>query len=494
MVDSVRYRLTLWYLGVLGLVLLAFSAGVYALLTRSLNQRLDNGLRASLESVATSLTRELTGGLAEAEEIAEVQGLRLAEVEGLVEKEAVHSTMEDFSSSNQAIAVFDGQGRLLAEKAAPGDLHADLPSLDLVPVQSVYIFTLPGSRGSDTEDVRVAVRRIPATTASAPYLIAVAQSFEANTKELELLRRSFYIAIPIALALAGLGGFFLARKSLAPMAAMSERARRISAENLEERLPVANPRDALGQLAATFNELLARLNASFDQQRQFMADASHELRTPLSVMHTAAEVTLEQPRRTESEYREALQMVDAQTRRLARIVEDMFTLARADAGRRPLHPSNFYLDELTRETARAAEVLAVRKRVSVEVSDAAEIPFRGDEGLLRQMLLNLLDNAIRHTPAGGHVSVSLAQFDSAYEITVADSGTGIPGEVQAHIFERFYRADAARSRAEPAGGSGAGLGLAIARWIAEAHDGRLELRRSDESGSVFVASLPASPR
>ena len=110
------------------------------------------------------------------------------------------------------------------------------------------------------------------------------------------------------------------------------------------------------------------------------------------------------------------------------------------------------------------------------------------------MLLNLLDNAIRHTPAGGHVSVSLAQFDLAYEITVADSGTGIPGEVQAHIFERFYRADTARSRAEAAGGSGAGLGLAIARWIAEAHDGRLELRRSDESGSVFVASLPASPR
>ncbi len=165
------------------------------------------------------------------------------------------------------------RGRLLAEKTAPGNLHADLPSIDLVPVQSVNIFTLSGSQGSNMDGVRVAVRRVQATTTSAPYLIAVAQSLKANTEELELLRRIFYIAIPIALA--GLGGFFLARKSLAPVAAMSERARRISAENLEERLPVANPRDELGQLAATFNELLARLNASFDQQRQFMADASH---------------------------------------------------------------------------------------------------------------------------------------------------------------------------------------------------------------------------
>ncbi len=167
------------------------------------------------------------------------------------------------------------RGRLLAEKTAPGNLHADLPSIDLVPVQSVNIFTLSGSQGSNMDGVRVAVRRVQATTTSAPYLIAVAQSLKANTEELELLRQIFYIAIPIALALAGLGGFFLARKSLAPVAAMSEHARRISAENLEERLPVANSRDELGQLAATFNELLARLNASFDQQRQFMADASH---------------------------------------------------------------------------------------------------------------------------------------------------------------------------------------------------------------------------
>ncbi len=503
MLDSVRTQLTLWYVGVLALVLLAFSVGVYTLLARSLNERLDGGLRVSLEAMASTLVSDLAEGEAEAAGTTQAEGGTEADEEtqvegetkakGEIEKEAAFSTVEELNSPDQAIAIFDAQGRLLSERAALGELHARLPSFEFISDESVRLFTIPGGQGNKRDGVRIAARRVQANTTGAPYLIVVAQSRRANAEELELLRRIFYFAVPVALVLAGLGGFFLARKALAPVAAMSERARRISAQNLGERLPVANPRDELGQLASTFNELLGRLNASFDQQRQFMTDASHELRTPLSVMHTTAEVTLEQPRRTESEYRDALSLMDAQTRRLSRIVEDMFTLARADAGRRPLHQSDFYLDEMIGETAHAARMLAARKEVSVEVVGAADIPFRGDKDLLRQMLLNLLDNAIRHTPAGGGVRVSLAQFDSICEISVADSGTGIPSEAQTRIFERFYRVDESRSRAEAAG-SGAGLGLAIARWIAEAHDGRLELRRSDESGSIFVASLPADPR
>jgi signal transduction histidine kinase len=168
----------------------------------------------------------------------------------------------------------------------------------------------------------------------------------------------------------------------------------------------------------------------------------------------------------------------------------MFTLARADAGRHPLRQNKFYLGELLGETARAAAVLALRKGVALEFGGAPEIPFRGDEGLLRQLLLNLLDNAIRHTPPGGSVRLSLAHFDSAYEITVADTGTGIPAAAQPHIFERFYRANQSRSREDEIGGGG--LGLAIARWVAEAHDGQLELRHSDEKGSVFVLTLPVT--
>jgi heavy metal sensor kinase len=316
--------------------------------------------------------------------------------------------------------------------------------------------------------------------------------------DLELLGGILIVAVPFALLGVAAIGWFLARKSLAPVVAMPERARRISAENLDQRLPVINPRDELGQLATIFNELLARLNEAFQkqqeafaQQRQFMADASHELRTPLYVMRTAGEVTMDQEQCEASEYREALAMINQQTRHLTRIVEDMFTLARADAGQRKPEYRTFYLDELVTEAARAAQLLAERKGVKVEIAPADETPYRGDEGLLRQMLLNLLDNAVKYTPAGGAVRVSLAQHDSMREITVTDTGAGIPPEAQSRIFERFYRADKSRTRTETCANGGAGLGLSIARWIAEAHHGCLELRHSDQRGSTFVATLPA---
>jgi two-component system, OmpR family, sensor kinase len=272
---------------------------------------------------------------------------------------------------------------------------------------------------------------------------------------------------------------------------MADSAQRLSVEHLAQRLPIANPRDELGHLATTFNILLARLEAAFGQQRQFMADASHELRTPLAVIHTTADVTLHQPFRAEREYREALAIIGQQTQRLTRLVEEMFTLAQADAEQRPLQVQAFYLDELLTETAHAARVLAARKQVAMATAVVSDALCYGDEALLRQMLLNLLDNAITHTPPDGQVQLTLAREDGHYRITVADTGGGIPADAQAHIFERFYRVEKARARTATGHGSGAGLGLAIARWIAQAHNGALTLAHSDATGSVFVATLPA---
>jgi len=481
MLDSIRTRLTLWHVGVLALALIVFSAGVYLLLARDLHRRMDESLQASAESLAVSLDHE--------------------RAEGESEAEAANSAVNDLHLLNQAMAIFDAEGRLLAEQPTPHNDHALLSSPDSIPAGALRLYTVPGD---GVEGWRVVARRVKIGAADAPYLVVVSQPLETVTDELAMLRRVFLVAVPLALLLAGLGGFFLARKSLAPVVAMSEQARQIGAENLERRLPVANPRDELGQLASTFNELLARLDASFSLQRQFMADASHELRTPLSVMRTTTQVILERPRRDEDEYRGALAMIDDQTSRLARIVDDMFTLARADAGRRPLAHGAFYLDELIVETGRAASVLAARKGVKVEIEPAPEIPYCGDEHLLRQMLLNLLDNAIKHTPAGGGVHVSLNQSDSICEVVVADTGDGIPVEAQPHIFERFYRVDRARSRSDinvhgargganggaNGTGGGAGLGLSIARWVAEAHGGTIRLVHSDSAGTVFAIALP----
>ena len=470
MFDSVRTRLTIWYVGALALAIVAFSVAVHTLLSRSLRNQLDSNLQASLDLMVASLARE--------------------EAEGEPEIDAAISTVEDLNSPGQAVALFNADGQRLAEKPGPGDVRSPRPPSDLEPSERGTLYTIPGPPGSTQEGYRVAARRVRLASTGDSCVIVASESLEAVTGQLVLLRRVFYVSAPAVLVLAGLGGWFLARKSLAPVSAMSERARVISGENLEQRLPVANPRDELGRLASTFNEMLERLNASFAQQRQFVADASHELRTPVSVMRTATEVTLEKSHREESEYREALGLIGQQTLRLTRIVEDMFALARADAGRYPLRRSELYVNELLDETVRAASVLAARKGVSVVVGPRMEAPYCGDEELLRQMLLNLLDNAVKYTAAGGTVTLSLASSDSTYRITVADTGRGIPPEAQSHIFERFYRAEESRARVEGADGAGAGLGLSIALWIAQAHSGLIELSYSGPTGTAFIVSLP----
>jgi two-component system, OmpR family, sensor kinase len=471
MINTLRGRLTLWYVSALALILVTFGTAVYVMLSRALHRRVDEALRSTLEISITSLTHDTQ--------------------EGQSSQSAAQSTAAELSHPQQAMMIFDGEGRLLAEHPYEEDFHIRLPDLGAIPGDEVYLYTVAEQRGADDRH-RLAARRVRIPPANTPYIILASQPLEAVEEELESLREILYFAAPAALLLAGLGGWFLARQGLAPVAAMARSARRIGAEGPDRRLPVADPRDELGQLATAFNELLARLDAAFDEQRRFMADASHELRTPLSVMSTAAGVTLKKGHRAEEEYREALQMMSEQTRRLSRIVQDMFTLARADAGRYPLRKQPLYLNDLLGEVARAGQMLASGKNVSVELANLPEAVLQGDEDLLRQMVLNLVDNAVKFTPPGGVVRLGLERHEREYLLSVSDTGPGVSAEAREHLFERFYRADKARSRAED---GGAGLGLSIARWIARAHDGDLELADSDASaGATFIARLPIPSR
>lgn len=326
------------------------------------------------------------------------------------------------------------------------------------------------------------------------YKLVVIHPLRDETIIGQRIKNIFLITIPLAVFLTSLGGYFLARKSLAPVVDMSIQAKNISAENLHERLPVKNERDELGNLAGVFNDLLARLDASFEQQRRFMADASHELRTPVAIMRGETEVVLSKEERTEQEYRESLAIVHDESKRLTRIVEDLFTLTRADAEQYKLNRKEFYLDELVGECLRAVRTLATKRELSLSLSANEEMPFYGNEQLIRRLLFNLLDNAIKFTSRGGNIRVACEKTKDEYQIIVADTGVGIPTEEQAHIFERFYRIDKARSHSsldkELTIASGAGLGLSIARWIAEIHGGSLELKHSDDKGSSFVFVLP----
>ena len=350
------------------------------------------------------------------------------------------------------------------------------------------------AEGKDDDDRhRLALRRVTILPHNARYIVVAGSSLEPTDEELESLRQILAYVVPIALVLAGIGGWFLARQSLSPVATMVERARKMSAENLSGRLPVGNPRDELGRLAETFNDLLSRLEASITTQRQlmatqrqFMADASHELRTPVATTRTAANVALQQTHRDEREYRDTLTIIEQQATRLSRLVDDMFTLARADAGSYPVRRTPMYLDEVIEEVVRAARVLSATKEVVVELEAATSAAFTGDEDLVRRLVANLLDNAVRHAPAGSAVRVDLRRVAQGYAVSVSDRGPGIPSQIREHIFERFYRGDAARTRSD----GGAGLGLALARWIAEVHGGDVTLARSSEEGTTFTAFLP----
>jgi signal transduction histidine kinase len=219
-------------------------------------------------------------------------------------------------------------------------------------------------------------------------------------------------------------------------------------------------------------------------QRQFTADASHELRTPVSIVRATADVTLGREHRDESEYREALAIVGGQARRLGRLVEDLLVLARADAGGYSLQPVDLYFDEIVAECRRAVSVLAAERGVTIRVALLPEVPFRGDEHLLRQLVLNVLQNAVQHTPAGGAVGIDLQRDASAVTVRISNSGAPIPAEDRQRIFDRFVQLDPARR------GEGAGLGLPIARWIAEAHRGTLTLERTGPDGTIFCLTLP----
>ncbi|QOY85112.1 sensor histidine kinase [Paludibaculum fermentans] len=471
MIKSIRARLTLWYVAVFSLILAVSGFAVFSQLVESRYQRLDSRLELAGRVLAASLKHE----------IEEHEGKEPGEVSF----RSVLVSIHQLTFPAQAVTIVQGD-RIVGLKP---DSEARTVATDAVQQSARLTLQSNPARWSG-HGWRYSALRLSLPNHGA-YLFVSGESELDTEREVTTLRQSFLLGVPIAVFLSALGGYWLARKSLAPVVLISQTVESITSRNLDRRVPILNPGDELGLLAQTFNRLLERLGHAFDQQRRFMADASHELRTPVSVAHTATEVTLEKPNRTEAEYREALQIIDGQLRRLKRVVEDMFLLARADSGAVPLRLSKFYLDELLADTATAARVLGEKLSVRVELDHMAESLCHADESLLRQMVMILLDNAVKYSLPGGRVTIRLKRREDLYDIFVEDTGPGIPAEAQPLIFDRFYRADTARSRSSGTSG-GAGLGLSIARWIAGMHHGELRLDATSPAGTVFCATLPAS--
>jgi heavy metal sensor kinase len=295
------------------------------------------------------------------------------------------------------------------------------------------------------------------------------------------------IAYPLTLGVASAGGAFLAGRALAPIDSITQAARRISAEDLGQRLNLPLPDDEVGRLARTFDEMIARLEEGFRRQRQFTADASHELRTPLTAIKGQVEVALSRERDAQG-YREVLQAVNEESDRLIRLTGSLLTLARADAGGVSLSRERLDAGGLVAAVAEQVAPAAEAKGVRLAVADGPPLAILADEDMVIQLLLNLLDNAVKYTESGGEVRIGWRAVDTEVEISVRDTGAGIAPEHLPRIFDRFYRADPARSRAE----GGAGLGLSICRWIAEAHGGTISVESVLGEGSTFTVKLPAA--
>jgi heavy metal sensor kinase len=475
MFSSVRVRLTLWYTAVLTCVLVGMALATYFLLRQDSAHRTDAAIVEMADSFLTTVN-------AEAHDATGPEGL----------KGAIEQAISEHKYRETIFAVLDQDGKVVA--ASSSQLLDERPGAPVEILQEAMDRAKLGVRPFRTVRLRDEVHRSYVrrfAIGKEEYTLLVLQSLHRQREFLESVVAAFGFAIPLAILLASAGGYFLARRSLSPVVEMSTQAGRIGADNLHERLPVRNAEDELGHLAGSFNNLLDRLDHSFEQQRRFMADASHELRTPVAILCGEADVTLSQPSRSPEDYRASLDILRAEAKRLKRIVEDLFTLARADAGQHPLTLSNFYLDELITECARSMKTLAAAKQITLTCTAPKELPIQADEALLRRMIVNLLDNAIKYTSPGGSVAVSCDAEDSRYVMTVSDTGQGIPLDLQPRIFERFFRADKVRSRSGNDGG-GAGLGLSISEWIVQAHGGKLELTRSDKDGSTFRVYLPAA--
>jgi heavy metal sensor kinase len=464
---SIRFRLIIWYAGLLTGVFLLFGVALYQVLRGYLERSLAETLVRRSDQIAVSLLSNLdkTGERYVAEEIQSRYApekydrfVRITKPNGLV-----------LYASGPA-ASFDPAGlRPPAVNAVRGDFTQKE--------------TLPGG-------VRVLMTtKVYQAVDGERFLIESGAPMAPIETILSQLLFSLLIGVPLlGLAAVG-GGFLLVGRALAPVVQIARSAEHITLHNLNERLPLTNTGDELEHLSLALNRMIARLNEAFEQNRRFLADASHELRTPLAALRGEMENVVEQARAL-PELSDRAGSVLEEVDRLAKIVDALFAISRLDAGESQQGWERFDLAPLAAGTTEQMSLLAEDKGISVACNAEGKVSVDGDRARIKQVVVNLLDNAIKYTPPGGTISLNVRARDGKAVLEVADTGMGIPAGALPHIFERFFRVDQARSR----DAGGAGLGLAIVKSICAAHGGRVEVESVEGKGSRFSVELPlASP-
>jgi heavy metal sensor kinase len=460
---SLKFRLVAWYAGVLTVVFVLLG-GLTLLFLR-------HYLEANLLDAQMRRARQIADTL-----VAHVSRSREDTLRSQVD--ALYSP----ETNDRFIRITRADGQVVYSSGAPRNERFD-PRL--VPAETQPV------RGAASHKVRLggASLLIAALSASGAdgtgYRVEVGASGVAAEATLTQVLIMLAVGLPVAVGVAVAGGFLLVRRALEPVERIAAKAEAITQHNLSERLPVVQSGDEIERLSVSLNHMISRLEDAIRGSKQFVADASHELRTPLTVMRGELE-GMAQDEQLGRDTREALGSVLEEVDRLAEIVEGLFALSRLDAGEAPAEWVRFDLAELAATTADQMSLLAEDKHVSVACDSASGVTVEGDRARLKQVVVNLLDNAIKYTPRGGHVSLSVRREGAFAVLDVTDTGIGIPADALAHVFKRFYRVDGSRSRE----GGGAGLGLSIVKSICLAHGAEVEVTSAPGTGSTFRIRQP----
>jgi two-component system, OmpR family, sensor kinase len=459
---SIKARLTISYVSLSGVLIIALALAAYLLIRNNAYATLDSELHVALGATALSAEHELN------EHSTRAAG-----------ENDLRSVLDGAASpdlTDTQILVREG-GRVAAYK---GGKH----SIDLRSIGADHL-----KNATTLSGLRVASRILPIAKFHAVYEIYSAKPLAPAEAQMRRLSLGLLIFIPLGLSIAGFVGYLLALKALRPLNDFAETINSVTSSDLSARVQINHHEDEIHYLGSRFNFLLDRLQEAFNLQRRFMADASHQIRTPVAVALTASQVMNRDSATSLGDCREALRVVEHQMIQLRRTVEDMFFLSQADSASLRLNQKEMYLDDAVSGAARAARTLAVARQQQLKVTRLPEARCVGDEDLLKQSILILLDNAVKFTPPKGNIHVALTRREDQWICAVSDDGAGISEAAKSRIFERFFRQDQSSREAVP----GAGLGLAIAKSILESHGGRLTLVESRPGKTVFEIALPALP-
>jgi len=461
---TLRVRLTVWYTLVLTGVLILFGTVVYLLLSRSLTIQIQDTLQQTADEILRASRRDVRGIVLPALDL----------------------------TANVYVQVWDSQEQLLVESTNLTSMQTALDAASLHVVLPSYTSVFIGS-------AHLLVLTVPVIAPPSSEIVGYLQ-LGSSLETVDQARRILLFVLGggglVAVVVAALVGMTTAQTALRPLGQVTETALQITrADDLSRRIPLTSPRTGeVGQMILAFNDTLERLENLFETQRRFLADVSHELRTPL----TAIRGNVELIRRMGEPDAESLEAITSEVDRMTRMVQDLLLLAQAESGKLPMAREIVELDTLLLEVYKQGKVLA-QDRLEVRLGREDQARVVGDRDRLKQMLLNLVGNAIAYTPSGGQVTLALTCVSDYARVTVSDTGPGIAQKELPHIFERFYRIDKSRRRLE---GGGAGLGLSIAYWIARSHQGRIEVASEVGKGTTFsvwlpraeVGSLPAKPQ